>query len=185
MEEEIREEEAAELQAEEAEMMARLQEEIRNLPVSDHLLYMMHSLSALAVGRMGVTAETAVTRDLDQARLAIDAFKALMEVVEKTRPAEEMAVHRGMLAQLQLAYVAALEPCAAEEAAAQEATAQEAEAEEAGADAGEPDAHAPADGADGTEDADESAEQVGEAAPPAGEAAPPLGEPSPEAGETS
>jgi hypothetical protein len=91
MEEEIRGEEAARLQAEEAEMMERLQEEIQNLPVSEHLLYMMHSLTALAVGRMGATAETAARRDLDQARLAIDGFKAMMEVVEPTRPADGAA----------------------------------------------------------------------------------------------
>ncbi|MCE5253950.1 MAG: DUF1844 domain-containing protein [Actinomycetia bacterium] len=94
---------------EEAEMVARLQEEIRNLPVGEHLLYMMQSLSTLAVGRMGVTPETAALRDLDQARMAIDAFRALMEIVAPTRPAKEMVAHRGVLSQLQLAYVAALD----------------------------------------------------------------------------
>jgi hypothetical protein len=91
-----------------AEMMERMQEEIRNLPVSDHLLYMMHSLSALAVARLGVTAETVAHRDLEQARSAIDGFKALMEVVERARPAGETVIHRGTLSQLQLAYVEAL-----------------------------------------------------------------------------
>jgi len=90
-------------------MVARLQEEIRNLPVGEHLLYMMQSLSTLAVGRMGVTPETAALRDLDQARMAIDAFRALMEIVAPTRPAKEMVAHRGVLSQLQLAYVAALD----------------------------------------------------------------------------
>jgi len=95
---------------EDAEMhVARLQEEIRNLPVGEHLLYMMQSLSTLAVGRMGVTPETAALRDLDQARMAIDAFRALMEIVAPTRPAKEMVAHRGVLSQLQLAYVAALD----------------------------------------------------------------------------
>ncbi len=104
------EEQTPQLGAEEAEMMERLQEEIRNLPVSDHLLYMMHSLSGLAVGRLGLTADTASRRDLGQARLAIDAFKTLLELVEKVRPAAEMVGHRSMLSQLQLAYVGALEP---------------------------------------------------------------------------
>jgi hypothetical protein len=108
-EEEKTGQEAAASSAEEAEMMERLQEEIRNLPVSDHLLYMMHSLSALAIGRMGLSADPKVSRDLDQARLAIDAFKALFGVLEKVRPSEESAVHRGTLAQLQMAYVDALE----------------------------------------------------------------------------
>jgi hypothetical protein len=108
-EEERTEEETPDMQADDAEMMGRLQEEIRNLPVHDHLVYMMHSLSALAVGRMGFEADSAARRDLDQARLAIDAFKALVEVLDRVRPAGEMAGHRGVLSQLQLAYVGALD----------------------------------------------------------------------------
>jgi hypothetical protein len=110
VEEEARnEEETPGQQGDEAEMMARLEEEIRNLSVSDHLFYMMHSLSALAVGRMGLSTDTLARRDLEQARLAIDAFKALLGTVEPVRPASEVAAHRGMLSQLQLAYVGALD----------------------------------------------------------------------------
>jgi hypothetical protein len=107
-EEEIAREKATDPQATEAETMERLQEEIRNLPVSEHLLYMMHSLSALAVGRMGTTPEDAGRRDLEQARMAIDAFKALMEIGERVWPEEGIVVHRGVLSQLQLAYLEAL-----------------------------------------------------------------------------
>jgi hypothetical protein len=92
----------------EAEAMARLQEEIRNLPVSDHLLYMMQSLSGLAIARMGLAADGDARRDLDQARLAIDAFKALLGLVESAGQGAEMTSHRGMLSQLQLAYVGVL-----------------------------------------------------------------------------
>lgn len=99
-------EESAEVQAE-AEYQ-RLQEEIRNLAVADHVTYMMHSLSSLAVERMGLTGESLSRKDLGQARLAIDAFKALLEVMERSRP-EDVAGQRGALSQLQLAYVAALE----------------------------------------------------------------------------
>ncbi len=108
------EETDGEEELDEAEIMARLQQEIRNLPVSDHLLYMMHSLSTLAVSRMGVTPETTGLRDLSQARMAVDAFKALMEIVERDRPAEEMTAHRKVLSELQLAYVAALDRGTAE-----------------------------------------------------------------------
>lgn len=107
--ERVTHEEATQPGAEDAEAMQRLQEEIRNLPVSDHVLYMMHSLSALSVGRLGLSPDTAARRDLEQARLAIDCFKALMEVVDRARPAEENAIHRGTLSQLQLAYLEALE----------------------------------------------------------------------------
>jgi hypothetical protein len=102
-------EEESKDQAADEELMRRLQEELQNMTVSDHLLYMMHSLSALALGRMGLTADIAGRRDLEQARLAIDAFKALAGLVERERPAEEMAVHRSMLSQLQLSYVGALD----------------------------------------------------------------------------
>ena len=100
---------AMEAVAQDAAAMERLQEEIRNLPVSDHVLYMMHSLSALAVARLGLSPDAAARRDLDQARLAIDCFKALMEVVGEARPSEENAIHRGTLSQLQLAYLEALD----------------------------------------------------------------------------
>ncbi len=43
-----------------------------------------------------------------QARLAIEAFKALLGVLEQVRPAGEVAGHRGVLSQLQLAYAGAV-----------------------------------------------------------------------------
>jgi len=92
----------------EAEEMARLQEQINNLPVGEHILYMMHSLSALAVDRLGLAPESAARRDVGQARLAIDAFRALLGVLEEARPTEEIAAHRGVLSQLQMAFVGAL-----------------------------------------------------------------------------
>lgn len=99
---------AHERRHEEAEEMARLQEQINNLPVSEHVLYMMHSLSSLAIDRLGLVAEAESRRDVQQARLAIDAFKALLGVLEEARPTEEIAAHRGVLSQLQMAYVGAL-----------------------------------------------------------------------------
>jgi hypothetical protein len=74
------------------------------MSVADHLVYMLHSLSALAVGRLGLHPDGAGQKDPVQARLAIEAFKALVGVLEQVRPAGEVAAHRGMLAQLQLAY---------------------------------------------------------------------------------
>jgi hypothetical protein len=84
----------------EAEAMARLREEISNLPVSEHLVYMLHSLSSLAVDRLGLAEGAAARRDPAQARLAIDAFKAMLGVVEPERPAEEITTYRGMLGAL-------------------------------------------------------------------------------------
>jgi hypothetical protein len=95
-------------EAEELEAMRRLQEEIGRLSVADHVVLMMHSLSALAVDRLGLAPETAERRDLEQARLAIDGFKALLSILESSRPADEIGAHRAALSQLQVAYVAAL-----------------------------------------------------------------------------
>jgi hypothetical protein len=106
----------ADMGADEQEAMRRLQEEIGRLTVTDHMLLMMHSLSSLALDRMGLAPETAVRKDLEQARLAIDAFKALLGLLEGKRPAEEMSAHRSVLSQLQMAYVAASEPAPPKEA---------------------------------------------------------------------
>jgi hypothetical protein len=99
--------------ADEREAMRRLEEEIGRLSVADHVLLMMHSLSSLAVERLGISPETAGRKDLEQARLAIDAFKALLGLLEGKRPAEEITDHRAVLAQLQMAYVGALGPAPA------------------------------------------------------------------------
>ncbi len=96
--------------AEEREAMRRFEEELGKLTVADHLALMMHSLSSLAVERMGFSAETEPRKDLDQARLAIDGFRALLGLLEGKRPAEEMAAHKAALSQLQMAYVGALSP---------------------------------------------------------------------------
>jgi hypothetical protein len=109
-----------------AEAMASLQEQINNLPVSEHVVYMLQSLSSLAIDRLGLVEQSAARRDPAQARLAIDAFRALLGVLEGERPAEEIATYRGMLSQLQMGYVGALNVGAAPEH--EEATPEEAAA---------------------------------------------------------
>jgi hypothetical protein len=103
-----------------SEMVAQFQQELLNLTVGDHLVYMMQSLSALAVRRLGLADTAAEGRDLDQARLAIDAFKALVDVAAPVRPPEETAYHRSTLSQLQVAYVGALRPSGAPAAGTEE-----------------------------------------------------------------
>jgi hypothetical protein len=98
---------------EERDAMRHLQEEIGKLTVADHVLLMMQSLSSLAVDRMGIAPNTAARKDLAQVRLAIDAFKALLGVLEGQLPAEEIREHRAVLSQLQMAYVGQLRPAPA------------------------------------------------------------------------
>jgi len=93
----------------EREFLERLQQEMRRLTVSEQLTGVLQTLSALAFSRLGLTAETAADRDLEQSRLAIDAFKALTEVLAGVRPPDEVALYRSTLAQMQMAYVGQLE----------------------------------------------------------------------------
>lgn len=93
---------------EEAEAFARFQEELRRMTVGEHLTTMLQSIAALAVRKMGPMTETAGDRDLAQAKLAIDAFRALLPVLEDSISAEEAGAHRSVLSELQLAYVAVL-----------------------------------------------------------------------------
>jgi len=99
---------AAEAKNEEDEIR-RLRAELSRLTVADHLVLMLQSLSALAFDRLGLTKENEGRKDFEQARLAIDAFKALVGVLEPVRTAEEIRAHRSVLAQLQMTYVEILE----------------------------------------------------------------------------
>ncbi len=93
----------------EAELLERLQEEMRRLTVADHLLHLMQILPSLAFQHLGLTPESQGDRDLAQSRLAIDAFRALLEVVAPLRPADEVGMYRSTLAQMQMAFVAQVE----------------------------------------------------------------------------
>lgn len=95
-------------QATDKEQARRLEEELRRMPVRDHLLLMMHSLSDLALTRLGLLGKSDLSRDLDQARLAIEGFRALLGVVETASSSQDLSAHRDILAQLQLAYAAAV-----------------------------------------------------------------------------
>jgi hypothetical protein len=92
-----------------ADMVAALEDEMRAISVGDYLAYLMQSISVMGLRRLGLSAETAGDRDLEQSRLAIEAFRALLGVIEGTRAPEEVALHRATLSQMQLAYVAALD----------------------------------------------------------------------------
>jgi hypothetical protein len=124
----------------EAEFLRRLQEQMQELSVHDHLVGVLQTLSSLAFQYLGVTRETAGRRDLDQSRLAIDAFRALTDVLAPVRPPDEVALYRSTLSQMQLAFVTALElarqtePAAEPEVADEPAAATQPEAEAGAAD---------------------------------------------------
>ena len=103
-------------QAADRERAGRVEEELLKMPVQDYLLLMMHSLSDLAYARLGLIRRGDFTRDLDGARLAIEGFRALLGVVETVSSSQHLSAHRSVLAQLQLAYAAAVETATKEAA---------------------------------------------------------------------
>jgi hypothetical protein len=87
----------------EEELRAALEEQMRRITVTDVLVQTAVTLVNLAGRRLGLTApgeEEAGDRDLDQARLAIEALRALLPML----PEDVSRQLREPLDQLQLAY---------------------------------------------------------------------------------
>jgi hypothetical protein len=89
---------------EERELIEELQTELSKLKVSDLLLQTLYSISSLGYHRL-----SGETRDLEQARLAIEALRALVPVLEGAVPAEALRDFNQVLSNLQLAYAAAVD----------------------------------------------------------------------------
>ena len=89
--------------ADEEELRARLEEELRRITVPDVLLQTVVSLVNLGGQRLGITPDTEDMRDLEQARLAIEGVRALLPILEEL-DAEQMRPVRDALSQLQMAY---------------------------------------------------------------------------------
>jgi hypothetical protein len=89
-------------QRQERELVEQLQRELNKLKVSDLLLQTLYTVSSLGYHRLSGEA-----RDLDQARLAIEALRALLGVLEGQVPDEALRDFQQVLANMQLAYAAA------------------------------------------------------------------------------
>jgi hypothetical protein len=87
---------------EEQRLIDELQAELAKLKVADLLLQTLYSVSSLAYHRLASEG-----RDLAQARLAIEALKALVPVLEGSVPADALRDFNQVLANLQLAYASA------------------------------------------------------------------------------
>jgi hypothetical protein len=88
----------------ERRLIEELQSELAKLTISDLLLQTLHSISLLSFHRLGGEG-----RDLGQARLGIEALRALVPVLEGEVPEEALRDFNQVLANLQLAYAAAVE----------------------------------------------------------------------------
>jgi predicted nucleic acid-binding protein len=81
------------------ELVQRLEEELRKLKVSDLLVQTLYTLSSLGYRKL-----SAEDRDLDQARLAIEALRALTPVLEEAVGEDVLRDFKQVTANLQLAY---------------------------------------------------------------------------------
>jgi hypothetical protein len=81
-----------------------LLEQIRRMKVSDLLLSTMSTVAQLGYAKLDPAG-----RDLEQARLAVEALRALTPVVEGSVPAEAVRDFQSVTANLQLAYAKAVE----------------------------------------------------------------------------
>ena len=87
----------------EQKLVEELQAELEKLKVSDLLLQTLYTVSSLGYHRL-----SGETKDLEQARLAIEALKALVPVLEGSIPEEALRDFQQVLANMQLAYADAL-----------------------------------------------------------------------------
>jgi hypothetical protein len=95
----------------EQKLIDELQAELAKLKVADLLLQTLYSVSSLGYHRL-----TGETRDLEQAKLAIEALRALLPVLEGSVPEEALRDFGQVLANLQLAYADAVKERATETA---------------------------------------------------------------------
>ena len=87
-----------------------LAEELRRLSVADVLLSLLPTLAQLAYAKLDPA-----SRDLAQARLAIEGMRALVGVLEGAIPSEATRDLRQVVGNLQLAYAKAVEGQTAEQ----------------------------------------------------------------------
>jgi hypothetical protein len=90
-------------QPSEEEVAARLEEELKRLRVSDLLVQTLYTVSSLGYQKLA-----AEHRDLPQARLAIEALRALLPVLEGEVPEDVRRDFGQVVANMQLAYADAV-----------------------------------------------------------------------------
>jgi hypothetical protein len=84
------------------ELLAQFEEEFAKLKVGDVLVQTVFTISSLGFRSLGEE-----HRDLDQAKLAIDALRALLPVMKEALPADVTRDFDQLVANMQLAYAKA------------------------------------------------------------------------------
>jgi hypothetical protein len=90
-------------------LIQQLEEELKKVKVSDLLVQTLYTVSSLGFSRLGTE-----TRDLEQAKLAIEAMRALVPVLADVLPDEVVRDFNQTTANLQLAYAKAVSETPAE-----------------------------------------------------------------------
>ena len=85
------------------EMLRKLEEELKRVKVSDLLVQTLYTVSSLGYSRL-----TEENKDLEQAKLAIEAMRALTPVLAGTVPEEVVRDFNQVTANMQLAYAKAV-----------------------------------------------------------------------------
>jgi hypothetical protein len=89
----------------EEELRARLEEELKKITVRDVLVQTVVTLINLGGQRLGLSEAGKEASDPDQTRVAIEAVRALLPLLESDeRAADQVRPVRDALAQLQMAY---------------------------------------------------------------------------------
>ncbi|MHB1390512.1 MAG: DUF1844 domain-containing protein [Thermoleophilia bacterium] len=91
-------------QMSESELRQKLEEHFREQQVGDVLVQFLVSLSTLAYMKMGLTEDSLPHKDFDQASLAIDSFKAVLDTATGRIPEQDAAALSGALASMQLTF---------------------------------------------------------------------------------
>ena len=85
--------------AEDEQLLQQIEEELKKLTVGDLLVQTLYTVSSLAYRRLSEE-----DRDLDQARLAIEALRALVPVLEGSVEDGVLGDFKQVTSNLQLAY---------------------------------------------------------------------------------
>jgi len=85
------------------ELAEQFREELKRIKVADLLVQTLYTVSSLGYHKLG-----ADTRDLPEARLAIETLRALLTVVRGEAPAEVVRDFEQVVANMQLAYADAV-----------------------------------------------------------------------------
>jgi hypothetical protein len=91
------------LSEDEQKLVEELQAELAKLKVSDLLVQTLYTVSSLGYHRL-----SGESKDLGQAKLAIESLKALVPVLEGSVPEEVLRDFQQVLANMQLSYASAV-----------------------------------------------------------------------------